>query len=100
MPIGMVEAEAFQPGATLAQGQPQQGLHGARAVTQRQHVEADVDDRHVRQDLRRRPLPAEPTLQRLERQRATIPPGQDLAVEDAVPGLCWRPPRGPPGTGR
>ena len=87
---GEWQVDRVQPGAALRQRRPKQRFDRLAARPQRQHVEGDVDDRHLGPDGVRRRLAPQPPLEGDERQDHAVAPGQDLTIEDPVPGQRGR----------
>ena len=85
-PADVDQVERLESSTPLAQGQVQQGRDVAAAGADGEEVEGDEGDGHVLQELRRGCLAPEPLLQGQERQHATVAKGEQLAVEDPVPG--------------
>src|SRR5207244_12544424 len=84
---GEGQAEALQPSATILEWRAEQGVDGhLAAMPEAEHVEGNVDHRHLGLDGGRRRLATEPGLQGDERQDGAVAPAEDLAVEDPVPG--------------
>ena len=79
------KVEPLQPPAALTQRLAQQWLRRP-PLPQREHIEGDVDDRHLGHDLGRRLLAPDTRLQLQEGQHGAVLPGQQLTVEDPVPG--------------
>ncbi len=79
------EIEALEARPPLAQGYLEEQFHRAVARSEGQHVEGDEGHGDLRQHHGRRCLPAQPLLERKERQDDTLAHGQQLTVQDAVP---------------
>ena len=80
--------EAVESLSTRREWQPKQGLHAAVGA-EGHGVERDEDAGHFGQQCGWRLLATEPSLESLEWHRAAVLPGQQLAVEDPLPGqIC------------
>ena len=80
-------AERLEPAAPVLERLAEERLDRRPSPpSEPEDVERDVDHGDLGPDRRRRRLPAEPGLERDERQDGAVAPGEDLAVEDPVPG--------------